>query len=98
MPDSGPVNALRARLAGTLTIGRAQRDPGWGDPKAMKAALKGVRQVFGAGSGMECPSREEMATAVRTFFRERSAAQQRSPNSSTFVMEFRCRWTAMASD
>ena len=74
MPDSGPVNALRARLAGTLTIGRAQRDPGWGDPKAMKAALKGVRQVFGAGSGMECPSREEMATAVRTFFRERSAA------------------------
>ena len=73
MPDSGPVNALRTRLAGAMALTRAQRDLGWGDPKAMKLALADVRRVFGGGDDTAQPARNDLVDAVRQFFRDQQA-------------------------
>lgn len=73
MPDSGPVNALRARLAGAMALNHSLRDLGWGDTKAMKASLADVRRVFGGGDDTARPARNDLVDAVRQFFRDQQA-------------------------
>ena len=68
MPDSRPLNALRASLAAALSLRRAHHEPVWGEPKAMTAALKGVKQAFADADGSERPARDDLVAAVRGFF------------------------------
>lgn len=71
MPDSRPLKALQTSLAGALSLRRAHHEPVWGEPKAMTAALKGVKQAFGGADDSERPARDDLVAAVRGFFRSR---------------------------
>lgn len=74
MPDPGPLNALRARMAVALEIGQRQRSVVWGEPGLMSAALKDVKQVFGGDDDGMRPERGDLVEAVRNFFRGRQVA------------------------
>lgn len=74
MPDSRPLNALRASLAAALRMRSGHHEPAWGDPKSMTTALKAVSAAFGGADSMERPDREDLLEAVRRFHRDRQAA------------------------
>ena len=74
MPDSRPLNALRASLAAALRMRSGHHGPVWGDPKAMTTALKAVKLAFGGADSMEHPDREDLLEAVLRFHRDHQAA------------------------
>lgn len=74
MPDSRPLNALRARMVVALNIKHGHRDVVWGEPRLMTTALKDVKQAFGGDDDAERPARDDLVAAVRKFFRSRQIA------------------------